>query len=277
MKLRRIFATAFLWAIALALPVAAMSTYTGFTTRATGYIVQAADWNNEFGNFINHYNSNVVAAFNLLNAKGNLLTYTGGALTALTNAGAADDGKILQLSSGDTPGIKWAAVANTTALTTKGDLLGYASNLARIPVGTDGQYLTADSGNANGVSWQTPAALPTGIIAMWSGSIATIPVGWHLCDGTTGTPNLQGLFVVGAGNVSPAATGGMGLVTPGGPSGDTSGGTGLGPSHSHTVSSTSTVITGGSSSSISVVTGVTGTNAKTITPRYYALAYIMKL
>lgn len=38
-------------------------------------------------------------------------------------------------------------------LTTKGDLLGYTSAPARVPVGTDGQVLTADSSSAAGVKW----------------------------------------------------------------------------------------------------------------------------
>lgn len=38
----------------------------------------------------------------------------------------------------------------------------------------------------------------TGIIAMWSGSIGTIPTGWVLCDGTNGTPDLRDKFVIGA-------------------------------------------------------------------------------
>lgn len=37
--------------------------------------------------------------------------------------------------------------------------------------------------------------LPKGLISMWSGE--EIPVGWALCDGTNGTPNLSGRFVVG--------------------------------------------------------------------------------
>ena len=41
--------------------------------------------------------------------------------------------------------------------------------------------------------------LPYGSITMWYGSVATIPVGWALCDGTNGTPNLVDRFVVGAG------------------------------------------------------------------------------
>ncbi len=42
--------------------------------------------------------------------------------------------------------------------TTKGDLEGFSTVAARIPVGTDDDVLTADSSAALGVSWQTPAA-----------------------------------------------------------------------------------------------------------------------
>lgn len=43
-------------------------------------------------------------------------------------------------------------------------------------------------------------AVPSGAILMWSGSIATIPTGWFLCDGNNGTPNLVDRFVVCAGS-----------------------------------------------------------------------------
>lgn len=45
--------------------------------------------------------------------------------------------------------------------------------------------------------------MPIGAIIMWSGVPSTIPAGWELCDGTNGTPNLSGRFVVG---YSPADT-----------------------------------------------------------------------
>ena len=45
----------------------------------------------------------------------------------------------------------------------------------------------------------TNSQFPSGGIIMWSGSTASIPSGWHLCDGTSGTPDLQDRFVVGAG------------------------------------------------------------------------------
>jgi hypothetical protein len=51
--------------------------------------------------------------------------------------------------------------------------------------------------------------LPAGAIVMWSGTVATIPQGWALCDGTQGTPNLRDRFVVGAGTTYlPGDTGG---------------------------------------------------------------------
>jgi hypothetical protein len=47
--------------------------------------------------------------------------------------------------------------------------------------------------------WRQYSAVPSGIIVMWYGSIATIPSGWVLCDGSNGTIDMRDLFVVGAG------------------------------------------------------------------------------
>lgn len=49
-------------------------------------------------------------------------------------------------------------------------------------------------------------SIPTGLISMWSGSTATIPSGWALCDGANGTPNLQDRFVIGAGSAYAVGT-----------------------------------------------------------------------
>ncbi|WP_406242339.1 phage tail protein [Tissierella carlieri] len=40
-------------------------------------------------------------------------------------------------------------------------------------------------------------SVPKGIIVMWSGTVASIPVGWILCDGTNDTPNLKDRFIMG--------------------------------------------------------------------------------
>ena len=135
-----------------------------------------------------------------------------------------------------------------------------------------------------------PTAIPSGVITMWSGSIASIPAGWYLCDGTNGTPNLRDRFIVGAGTTyAVAATGGSAdavvvshthsaTVTdpghahsynnPGGSTGSYSGGASSGPSPSTTGSATTGISVANST------TGVSGTNANL--PPYLALAYIMK-
>lgn len=56
--------------------------------------------------------------------------------------------------------------------------------------------------------------VPSGVIVMWSGSIANIPSGWLLCNGSNGTPDLRDRFIVGAGSTyAVAATGGANTVT----------------------------------------------------------------
>jgi hypothetical protein len=56
------------------------------------------------------------------------------------------------------------------------------------------------------------SAVPTfvpGMIMMWSGSIASIPSGWYLCNGSNNTPDLRNRMVIGAGSLyNVAATGG---------------------------------------------------------------------
>ncbi len=40
--------------------------------------------------------------------------------------------------------------------------------------------------------------IPSGVIVMWSGTIATIPSGWVLCDGSNSTPDLRNKFIIAA-------------------------------------------------------------------------------
>lgn len=46
-----------------------------------------------------------------------------------------------------------AAFSTLSPLTTKGDLLGYSTTDVRLPIGTDGYVLTADSSQATGLKW----------------------------------------------------------------------------------------------------------------------------
>jgi hypothetical protein len=137
--------------------------------------------------------------------------------------------------------------------------------------------------------------IPSGVIVMWSGSIASIPSGWYLCNGSNGTPDLRDRFIVGAGSTyAVAATGGSAdavVVS------HTHTASVTDPGHYHTLivpqnrigsggtnssyrqiweqtgyGATDTALTGISVSNST--TGVSGTGANL--PPYYALAYIMK-
>ncbi len=61
--------------------------------------------------------------------------------------------------------------------------------------GTTGQVMVSQ-GSGNTPTWGN--AFVAGMIMMWSGTIATIPSGWYLCDGTNSTPDLRNKFIIGA-------------------------------------------------------------------------------
>ena len=68
---------------------------------------------------------------------------------------------------------------------------------------------TASAARTNLDVAQSVYAVPSGGIIMWSGSIASIPTGWLLCNGSSGTPDLRDRFLVGAGSTySVGGTGG---------------------------------------------------------------------
>lgn len=144
----------------------------------------------------------------------------------------------------------------------------------------------------------TGTTIPTGMISLWYGSIGSVPLGWYLCDGTNGTPDLRDKFVVGAGSTySVAATGGSTdaivvshthtatstVTDPGhrhsvGPSAGSAATQGSGSGQWRTDSSgaglSTTVTTGVTVATTNASAGVSGTNANL--PPYYALAYVMK-
>jgi hypothetical protein len=140
--------------------------------------------------------------------------------------------------------------------------------------------------------------VPAGCILLWSGSIGSIPVGWYLCNGSNGTPDLRDKFVVGAGSAYAVnGTGGSAnaivvshthtatsVVTDPQHNHDTviptstSGNNGealLGTASGSTTTITSSTEATGITVATTIDTaGTSGTNANL--PPYYALCYIMK-
>jgi hypothetical protein len=98
------------------------------------------------------------------------------------------------------------AITHLTSLTLASALPATSGGTGINAAGTAGNVLTS-----TGSAWASTAVgfIPSGGIIMWSGSIASIPSGWYLCDGLNSTPDLRDRFVVGAGTTyAVAATGG---------------------------------------------------------------------
>jgi len=69
--------------------------------------------------------------------------------------------------------------------------------------------LTGDGSALTGIE-----GVPSGVIAMWSGTNANIPSGWYLCDGNNSTPDLTDRFIIGrAAATNTNSTGGSNTVT----------------------------------------------------------------
>jgi len=115
---------------------------------------------------------------------GLIYTYQAGSTTPLAtytdiNGTVANSNPIVLDSSGRLPNEVWLTygffykfVVKTSAAVT----LGTYDNLYGI------------IGVAN---TSTGTTIPTGMISLWYGSIGSVPLGWYLCDGTNGTPDLR--------------------------------------------------------------------------------------
>jgi hypothetical protein len=56
----------------------------------------------------------------------------------------------------------------------------------------------ANGGDKRWILHDVSGNVPIGGIILWSGTVASIPANWHLCDGTESTPDLRDKFIVGA-------------------------------------------------------------------------------
>lgn len=224
---------------------------------------------------ITMYNSTVVgnttaAGLGVTVASGtSILLFTDGAsfyASALPSGATTGTGSVVFSNSPTLTGVPTAPTANAGTSTT--------------------QIATTAFALANGI--------PSGAIVLWSGSVASIPSGWLLCNGSSGTPDLRDRFIVGAGSTyAVAATGGSAnaiLVS----HTHTATSTVTDPGHFHTIQPstqgsggsagfqganwtggvTSTQTTGITVATTNSTEGSSATNANL--PPYYALAYIMK-
>lgn len=185
-------------------------------------------------------------------------------------------------------------------LNTSGQLDATDGLVGAVPIANGGTGATsASTARTNLDVAQAVYAVPSGGIIIWSGSQATIPTGWLLCNGTSSTPDLRDRFIVGAGSTyAVAASGGsanailvshthtftgtalgthqhkpvngaaMGLSPGGG------GGAGGGDLNSSSGDVNTSAVSAGTPTGTNSTEGSSGTNANL--PPYYALCYIMK-
>ena len=138
--------------------------------------------------------------------------------------------------------------------------------------------------------------IPIGGIIMWSGSVASIPTGWALCNGSSGTPDLRNKFIAGAGSgYAAGAQGGSADAIVVSHTHPLTGGSVTGTFVTDVTLSTTSVVKAGAQGSTVIdsvsrslttgspvytnptvgVGGSSGTNANL--PPYYALAFIMRI
>lgn len=109
----------------------------------------------------------------IVDAKGDLIAATAADTVVRLPVGSND--QVLVADSGQSTGLKWAAVPGTSSfipvatIDAKGDLLVGSANDAvdNLPVGTNGQILTADSTQTLGVKWGTAGSGSVATDAIW--------------------------------------------------------------------------------------------------------------
>ena len=124
------------------------------------------------------------------------------AFWAADSVGAQGDitvGNRLVAAAADTGNTSVGSLTLTGGMRSEGPLMAGSLSVPNMSVGG------SISGNG---------AIPVGGILVWSGSPASIPDGWALCDGQNGTPDLRARFVLGAGgSYGVGARGGSETVT----------------------------------------------------------------
>ncbi|MDO5609077.1 MAG: hypothetical protein Q4G08_11550 [Capnocytophaga sp.] len=107
--------------------------------------------------------------------KGELLPFKGG--TASANVIVKEERKSLPFEDGQNKDV---------------EIVRYAV----FGVGSE-SFAWADFKRINPLRELQRAVVPKGMISMWSGELSAVPVGWQLCDGTNGTPDMRDKFVLG--------------------------------------------------------------------------------
>ena len=120
-------------------------------------------------------------------------------ISAMTDYGATNNGhgsvEIILLSVNTLIGV------NTATPTVDLDVSGSVKITGNVDMSSTGKIVNLVTPTATqeaATKGYVDGAIPIGGIIMWSGTIATIPSNWRLCDGSNNTPNLTNKFIIGA-------------------------------------------------------------------------------
>jgi len=172
------------------------------TAKTTSYVLVAADAGtvvamNAAGATTITVNTALFAAGDTVfiqNRGAGVCTVTAGTATVSTAGSLAlgqhEGGTLYFTATGAAVFYDFVQTGAVSPLTTKGDVWGYSTLDARIPVGTNNQVLTADSAQALGVKWATPAVATKSFSLLsttsLSGSTTTV----------TGISNIDSLMIL---------------------------------------------------------------------------------
>ena len=116
-----------------------------------------------------------------------------------------DGNKISELDGG---GLQLESTTNVVAISSGGGDTTISPSLQVDNINLDSNIIKSNTGtidfNSNNlvniqnmtVGGVQNSFVPAGIIVMWSGADGAIPTGWALCNGSNGTPDLRGRFII---------------------------------------------------------------------------------
>jgi hypothetical protein len=140
------------------------------TAKTASYVLTAADAGttvimNAAGATTITVNTALFAAgdtVNIQNIGAGICTVTAGTATVNTAGSLAlnqyEGGVLYFRSTSAATFFDYVQTGSVSPLTTKGDLYGFSTVDARVPIGTNNQVLTADSAQALGLKWATPTS-----------------------------------------------------------------------------------------------------------------------
>jgi hypothetical protein len=190
------------------------------TAKTASYVLTAADAGttvimNAAGATTITVNTALFAAgdtVNIQNIGAGICTVTAGTATVNTAGSLAlnqyEGGVLYFRSTSASTFFDYVQTGSVSPLTTKGDLYGFSTLDARIPIGTNDQVLTADSAQALGLKWATPAAPSRAITLVstttMSGATHTVSglsgdtFSWQIVDATNNTAGANISFRINA-------------------------------------------------------------------------------